>query len=137
MDLFNEAAQQLKRFFAVPGGVENYYIRRRAFSSLRREVRQINRAAHDCEAGVSCQQRFEPGAHDIRSSDDEHTRHFSVAGTSLHVCLPRAGIPRGCPRWDLSRSEEHTSELQSRLHLVCRLLLEKKKTYTNRTHNRS
>src|SRR2546429_833186 len=28
----------------------------------------------------------------------------------------------------LSRSEEHTSELQSRLHLVCRLLLEKKKT---------
>src|SRR2546422_5659394 len=28
------------------------------------------------------------------------------------------------------RSEEHTSELQSRLHLVCRLLLEKKKTTT-------
>src|SRR2546429_2562224 len=28
---------------------------------------------------------------------------------------------------DLCRSEEHTSELQSRLHLVCRLLLEKKK----------
>src|SRR5256884_2157499 len=27
----------------------------------------------------------------------------------------------------LGRSEEHTSELQSRLHLVCRLLLEKKK----------
>src|SRR5687768_3594873 len=31
------------------------------------------------------------------------------------------------------RSEEHTSELQSRLHLVCRLLLEKKKTYTHKT----
>src|SRR2546422_9700090 len=33
-------------------------------------------------------------------------------------------------RWRVttnSRSEEHTSELQSRLHLVCRLLLEKKK----------
>src|SRR2546429_2191507 len=29
---------------------------------------------------------------------------------------------------DRKRSEEHTSELQSRLHLVCRLLLEKKKT---------
>src|SRR5687768_17898692 len=28
-----------------------------------------------------------------------------------------------------NRSEEHTSELQSRLHLVCRLLLEKKKIY--------
>src|SRR2546422_4919547 len=30
-----------------------------------------------------------------------------------------------------ARSEEHTSELQSRLHLVCRLLLEKKKTRTH------
>src|SRR2546422_6967893 len=30
------------------------------------------------------------------------------------------------------RSEEHTSELQSRLHLVCRLLLEKKKKHTIR-----
>src|SRR5256884_5232957 len=29
------------------------------------------------------------------------------------------------------RSEEHTSELQSRLHLVCRLLLEKKNDYAN------
>src|SRR2546429_3510601 len=33
------------------------------------------------------------------------------------------------------RSEEHTSELQSRLHLVCRLLLEKKKTKTNNYHS--
>src|SRR3712207_8297969 len=32
------------------------------------------------------------------------------------------------------RSEEHTSELQSRQYLVCRLLLEKKKTNTNRRH---
>src|SRR2546422_3373636 len=33
------------------------------------------------------------------------------------------------------RSEEHTSELQSRLHLVCRLLLEKKKKKTKRGIN--
>src|SRR2546422_7843390 len=33
------------------------------------------------------------------------------------------------------RSEEHTSELQSRLHLVCRLLLEKKKSGMARTMN--
>src|SRR2546422_8336955 len=33
---------------------------------------------------------------------------------------------------ELGRSEEHTSELQSRLHLVCRLLLEKKKTRPRR-----
>src|SRR2546429_5128018 len=34
------------------------------------------------------------------------------------------------------RSEEHTSELQSRLHLVCRLLLEKKKTTMPTSHER-
>src|SRR2546422_8215249 len=35
------------------------------------------------------------------------------------------------------RSEEHTSELQSRLHLVCRLLLEKKKKQTGTKHVRA
>src|SRR2546422_6903683 len=40
---------------------------------------------------------------------------------------PSAGAAANCPnRGKRSRSEEHTSELQSRLHLVCRLLLEKK-----------
>src|SRR5438105_9373568 len=37
-------------------------------------------------------------------------------------------------RHQLSRSEEHTSELQSRVDLVCRLLLEKKKQIKNHTH---
>src|SRR2546422_3314541 len=44
-------------------------------------------------------------------------------------------------RIDSERSEEHTSELQSRLHLVCRLLLEKKKNkqphVSQRTHSTS
>src|SRR5438309_8593408 len=41
----------------------------------------------------------------------------------------RGGRRSGRPpcRPDLERSEEHTSELQSQFHLVCRLLLEKKK----------
>src|SRR3712207_8895451 len=40
------------------------------------------------------------------------------------------GIRIACPNLTAgSRSEEHTSELQSRQYLVCRLLLEKKKTY--------
>src|SRR5207302_6929328 len=43
--------------------------------------------------------------------------------------LPPAAPPRraNCGRPDRARSEEHTSELQSRENLVCRLLLEKKK----------
>src|SRR2546422_7903509 len=39
----------------------------------------------------------------------------------------RRSPSRVTPRTVAFRSEEHTSELQSRLHLVCRLLLEKKK----------
>src|SRR2546429_5010810 len=44
---------------------------------------------------------------------------------------PAITIPSVC-----HRSEEHTSELQSRLHLVCRLLLEKKKKHTLQQHIR-
>src|SRR2546429_4901448 len=40
---------------------------------------------------------------------------------------PPQPAKKSSPSKILARSEEHTSELQSRLHLVCRLLLEKKK----------
>src|SRR2546422_8544567 len=50
-----------------------------------------------------------------------------VASTSVDRCLTPRRYP-GRPR-----SEEHTSELQSRLHLVCRLLLEKKKKIAKTT----
>ena len=43
----------------------------------------------------------------------------------LHILVNSAALPGG------SRSEEHTSELQSRTELVCRLLLEKKNIHTN------
>src|SRR2546422_7543228 len=46
-------------------------------------------------------------------------------GMTLRDLVTLARGPTVCVR-----SEEHTSELQSRLHLVCRLLLEKKKKYT-------
>src|SRR5260370_4981372 len=47
----------------------------------------------------------------------------------LHGILQPAG--QSC-----RRSEEHTSELQSHLNLVCRLLLEKKNTYSKIKHRR-
>src|SRR2546422_5290947 len=51
-------------------------------------------------------------------------------GAAQHLRAFLAHPPKG------PRSEEHTSELQSRLHLVCRLLLEKKKQRQNDTaHN--
>src|SRR5687768_18297434 len=46
---------------------------------------------------------------------------------SVRVARRRGAGARRRPRGWRRRSEEHTSELQSRLHLVCRLLLEKKK----------
>src|SRR2546422_5773244 len=50
----------------------------------------------------------------------------SVVAGSLVIWFKWMRRCRGARRCS-SRSEEHTSELQSRLHLVCRLLLEKKK----------
>src|SRR5437870_10980572 len=54
------------------------------------------------------------------------------------IHLYRAEKNRFWPRVGVAytRSEEHTSELQSRGHLVCRLLLEKKKKKNNKTTNR-
>src|SRR3712207_8158854 len=50
------------------------------------------------------------------------------AGGSYRAEQPGRGrCPTTSPRVTTSRSEEHTSELQSRQYLVCRLLLEKKK----------
>src|SRR2546422_8468870 len=46
---------------------------------------------------------------------------------AIGVELGHQHLARPLVRQVVERSEEHTSELQSRLHLVCRLLLEKKK----------
>src|SRR5438876_7759675 len=71
---------------------------------------------------------------------------------SLHDALPILERIRHGPAWETwcprpcvtrircrscrgSRSEEHTSELQSPVHLVCRLLLEKKKNKSTRQHS--
>src|SRR5690625_7937089 len=54
----------------------------------------------------------------------------SPAGVSTDFWAVIAPLPRFAERRPrIRRSEEHTSELQSRGHLVCRLLLEKKKPY--------
>src|SRR5437870_7564786 len=55
----------------------------------------------------------------FRSRRDDHERRRQLLG----VGAPLLRVPAL-----RDRSEEHTSELQSRGHLVCRLLLEKKKT---------
>src|SRR2546429_4435223 len=55
-----------------------------------------------------------------------HGELFGFPGTGRKITYQGLAIFR-CKEGKIVRSEEHTSELQSRLHLVCRLLLEKKK----------
>src|SRR2546429_6658083 len=61
-----------------------------------------------------------------------------AAASGVTFIAPMAPAIVGASKAAVPRSEEHTSELQSRLHLVCRLLLEKKKTrhhhHSNRAH---
>src|SRR5687768_17871323 len=54
-------------------------------------------------------------------------RQPSRGSRSYSACWARSRTIRSCRPRTRPRSEEHTSELQSRLHRVCRLLLEKKK----------
>src|SRR2546429_5383860 len=58
--------------------------------------------------------------------------HLPERGPVIAPCARASSAPALAllilPKAHRARSEEHTSELQSRLHLVCRLLLEKKKT---------
>src|SRR3712207_2504412 len=60
----------------------------------------------------------------LMGGDDENT----IIGKSLRNKLTKLALPRNVKTIGrlVHRSEEHTSELQSRQYLVCRLLLEKK-----------
>src|SRR3712207_7945645 len=65
-----------------------------------------------------------------RLREDRHKTRARPAARRDRETLPRARVPRRAARLEGARdfrSEEHTSELQSRQYLVCRLLLEKKK----------
>src|SRR5256886_6003705 len=74
--------------------------------------------------GASGRRRRIPARHLER---DRRRRLHAEVAAALEPHPDRAGIRRRRPE----RSEEHTSELQSQSNLVCRLLLEKKKTMTH------
>src|SRR2546422_5347053 len=77
----------------------------------------------------------------FRTSDQNLSRYRRSSSRPSRRTEYTRRLPRGSTRTSLApsstfkRSEEHTSELQSRLHLVCRLLLEKKKTKKGHNHN--
>src|SRR3712207_7456642 len=67
---------------------------------------------------------------DYRTDPLNHTGKM-VARTGAELMSTALAMPRRLPSLTM-RSEEHTSELQSRQYLVCRLLLDKKKTGSHR-----
>src|SRR3712207_8839739 len=73
------------------------------------------RSADRCRRGAAHRRRLQP------------PRRASPTTGSPARSTPEPAGPRARGRVPRRRSEEHTSELQSRQYLVCRLLLEKKK----------
>src|SRR5438876_7633017 len=64
----------------------------------------------------------------LHQQDVDRSRLVSVRHQPPCIrCLPRSSLGVPSALLLVQRSEEHTSELQSPVHLVCRLLLEKKK----------
>src|SRR5207253_3436726 len=89
------------------------------YTTLFRSSRPSRRAARDVNATTAANATAKTTAHVAASA----TRSGVPVASSRSVTRPPAIAPAP------ARSEEHTSELQSRGHLVCRLLLEKKKIH--------
>src|SRR5260370_12033823 len=66
----------------------------------------------------------------VRREGDGAADVRRIFGVATLACYGQPGSSWGAQAKNRARSEEHTSELQSHLNLVCRLLLEKKKTIT-------
>src|SRR5690554_7119855 len=106
---FSHSAYDMKVSDSIYGKAKRYVCEERLHTMLRREYEMVTTSlAHR----------------------KEHTRFFSFCNTveSLNYHKTNQGQGWVGLRFQVKpRSEEHTSELQSRPHLVCRLLLEKKK----------
>src|SRR6266481_3705377 len=96
----------------------------------RRKPARLPTSIRSAVGGIRVRSSGSPGPAPMRKTfgvlrDREGAEEQLSSGTKAHLSL---GFTPGLkPRPPEERSEEHTSELQSQFHLVCRLLLEKKK----------
>src|SRR2546422_5955146 len=103
------------------------------------DVRQEEQVKGIVERAVSEWGRLDIMVNNAGASFRAKPEEISINGWNTVIGINLNGVFLGC-KWAgkqmmqqktggviVNRSEEHTSELQSRLHLVCRLLLEKKK----------
>src|SRR5690625_5869966 len=95
-------------------------------------AKYLNRSRHHTQAEsprpLKLPQKQQPGRHSISQPASPSWRLASIYSDSSSSC---ASVARS--RFCCRRSEEHTSELQTRGQLVCRLLLEKKQAINNNT----
>src|SRR5690242_20922347 len=104
------------------------------FSSRRRHTR----LTCDWSSDVCSSDLDPPCRPDARPAADRDSRSAAVAPRPAHRVQVRSAVRlplsemRRAPTARGERSEEHTSELQSHVNLVCRLLLEKKKKNTHK-----
>src|SRR5256884_2040740 len=90
------------------------------------DTRTVDEIKVELMTGDPADRRLDEGAHEAYVVPEGYRGiQESVVGPGRYYVNTLAITPIIIP----TRSEEHTSELQSRLHLVCRLLLEKKKSY--------
>src|SRR2546429_2526164 len=96
----------------------------------RREVTAVPELAKSSALGDESKIDIGLGAIVVVNGDRHSRARRCLRTCNGAYCSQRQGHPNGRRDVFHPRSEEHTSELQSRLHLVCRLLLEKKKKNT-------
>src|SRR2546422_6628842 len=89
------------------------------------EAARVSRALRSGQMATLPERKQNTGGPAHRSDDSRFATFLRRGGAAPCGCCPSGAKPWLHAR--PVRSEEHTSELQSRLHLVCRLLLEKKK----------
>src|SRR3989304_2793020 len=101
--------------FSGRGGVDAVYVVEATARGFSRETKEVS--FFQAEDGIR-----------VVAVTGVQTCALPICGRIYDLILGHGGTPAdNVIRWEVPRSEEHTSELQSRLHLVCRLLLEKKK----------
>src|SRR5689334_23389702 len=104
------------------------------FSSRRRHTRwNCDWSSDVCSSDLRRQGPWHSGVHGVPWPGRRRQPRPRLSGPGRPAGRLRPASPGGIPRrhdhaeGPAPRSEEHTSELQSQFHLVCRLLLEKKK----------
>src|SRR5258705_3722948 len=115
--LITEAEQDPKRLAAAVSGVSETVLQRRPAPG-KWSIHEI--VGHLADAEVIFAYRFRQ----VLADKDRKFAPIDQDAWTQHLGYTEAAIPELIAQF---RSEEHTSELQSLRHLVCRLLLEKKK----------